>query len=136
MSTDPVLNRSAQQRWYERNKQKKIALVTETQRRKQRILDELKSVPCADCDKTYPPYVMDFDHRPGEVKCFHVARGSRLPMSMVLLEVQKCDVVCSNCHRIRTFNRRPLGKRQSRLAQNETRVGSTPTGPTKPSELV
>jgi len=65
-----------------------------------------KDVPCADCGVKYPPYVMDFDHRPGEVKLFNVGQSrSGRPLEDILLEIKKCDVVCSNCHRERTHQR-------------------------------
>lgn len=73
-------------------------------------VDALKSAPCMDCGIAYPPYVMDFDHRPGEVKMFHVGKmrvnGTR--WEKVLAEIAKCDLVCSNCHRARTASR--MGK--------------------------
>ena len=49
---------------------------------------------------------MDFDHREGEVKTAHVSQMVKL-MSVPKLheEIEKCDVVCANCHRIRTFKR-------------------------------
>ena len=44
--------------------------------RRQRMKDhvrELKNKPCADCDKMCPYFVMDFDHREGEIKLFEIA---------------------------------------------------------------
>lgn len=66
-----------------------------------------KDVPCQDCGIKYPYYVMDFDHREGVVKDYNVAAMARqkLSLDLVIEEVAKCDVVCSNCHRIRTHNR-------------------------------
>lgn len=67
----------------------------------------LKAAPCLDCGRTYPHYVMDFDHRPGELKTLSVSalmmRGS---LDDVMAEVARCDLVCSNCHRERTWRRR------------------------------
>ncbi len=61
--------------------------------------------PCADCGGTFPPCAMDFDHRDPKLKSGDVSRllGSGRPMEIVLLEVAKCELVCANCHRIRTF---------------------------------
>ena len=88
-------------------------------------LQQVKSVPCMDCGKIYPYYVMDFDHRPGEVK---VIDPSRLPnygsWKKVLAEIAKCDVVCSNCPRIRTYERNigaAVGKPGS--LQNSCQIG-------------
>ena len=74
-------------------------------RNKQKII-ELKSKPCSDCHQEYPYYVMDFDHRPGEEKLFGIggATGWR-SKGRIFEEIDKCDLVCSNCHRVRTFNR-------------------------------
>lgn len=63
-------------------------------------------MPCADCGQTFPPYVMDFDHRPGEEKSFGLAfAASGRSAVEVQAELAKCDVVCANCHRIRTHER-------------------------------
>jgi len=47
---------------------------------------------------------MDFDHRNPETKVFSLAAGHALLKNRALLEaeVAKCDVICANCHRIRT----------------------------------
>jgi hypothetical protein len=52
--------------------------------------------------------VMDFDHREGELKTDNVANLVASPHSMkkLLEEIAKCDLVCANCHRIRTHARR------------------------------
>ena len=60
----------------------------------------LKDRPCADCGGVFPPYVMHFDHRePGE-KLDKVSSIKRI--AKALREAAKCDVVCANCHAIRT----------------------------------
>jgi len=72
------------------------------------IIDEAKSNPCMDCGKIYPPYVMDFDHRPGEKKIATLSRlryFSRSP-DRIRQEIAKCDLVCANCHRERTHKRK------------------------------
>lgn len=77
-----------------------------SQRELREIVKKAKDVPCIDCGKTYPPYVMDFDHRRG-VK---VAKVSALvyanSVRLLLEEIEKCDVVCANCHRERTFGKK------------------------------
>lgn len=62
--------------------------------------------PCADCKDLYPHYMMDFDHRPGEVKLgnvYDIAREGDIPKLMA--EIMKCDLICANCHRHRTYKR-------------------------------
>lgn len=74
--------------------------------RNQSFVNQIKSVPCMDCGGRFPPCAMDFDHRDPDVKTFTignaVAMGWRI--ERILEEVLKCDIVCANCHRIRTFD--------------------------------
>ena len=66
---------------------------------------ELKSVPCMDCKKQYPYYVMDFDHRDGSTKEYNISQMRFSSKEKFLEEASKCDIVCSNCHRERTYQR-------------------------------
>lgn len=66
---------------------------------------EAKNVPCHDCGERYHYCVMDFDHREGEPKLFAVSRGSSSRETLIA-EIAKCDVVCANCHRVRTWTRK------------------------------
>lgn len=68
------------------------------------LIATLKRSPCADCTQQYPRHVVQFDHVRG-VKRFNVSRGRRLSVARILAEVAKCDLVCANCHAIRTYNR-------------------------------
>jgi hypothetical protein len=69
------------------------------------FIDGYKNKPCADCGAAHPPWMMDFDHVTGE-KSFNVSAGVCFGKKKLLEEIAKCDVVCSNCHRNRTFMRR------------------------------
>lgn len=67
----------------------------------------LRCRPCMDCGGSYPPCCMDFDHRPGEPKLGEISRVAAMGLwAPVLDELAKCDLVCANCHRIRTERRR------------------------------
>lgn len=60
---------------------------------------------CADCGWRGAPEALQFDHRPGEVKCFNISKATTLAWKRVLAELAKCDVVCANHHAIRTRGR-------------------------------
>ena len=99
--------KTAARRSYEKHKAVVMARSAEKRRVMKEYVDELKaSTPCTDCNNKYPSYVMDFDHLPEFDKVDEVAhlvqRGS---WQKLLDEIAKCDIVCSNCHRIRTFTR-------------------------------
>ncbi len=73
------------------------------------LLDQLRDVACADCQQRFPPCAMDFDHRDPGSKRYTVTRMiGRAGSARILAEVAKCDIVCANCHRRRTFERRPM----------------------------
>lgn len=70
-------------------------------------LVSLKSSPCLDCNKEYPHYVLDFDHRPDEIKLFNIAEWMKQKdksQDAIQKEIDKCDLLCTNCHRLRSFN--------------------------------
>lgn len=66
---------------------------------------------CMDCGYDEYACALEFDHRPGEIKLFmpHTLKvlGS---WQQMLDEIAKCDVVCSNCHRVRTWKREPANR--------------------------
>jgi hypothetical protein len=70
----------------------------------------MKSIPCADCGGTFDPVCMDFDHRDSSTKIAPVAHMVHFGFDALRAEIAKCDVVCSNCHRLRTFRRRKHGE--------------------------
>lgn len=74
------------------------------------ITKKYQGVPCMDCNGVFPFCAMDFDHRPEEVKEFNVTDKGTLVinperLAKVEKEISKCDIVCANCHRVRTQDR-------------------------------
>jgi hypothetical protein len=91
---------------YQRHKDVYLRRNSRYRRRNSEIIRESKCKPCADCGIQYPYYVMDFDHRQGEIKVINLGNARRLTRPKILEEIAKCDVVCSNCHRERTYQRK------------------------------
>ena len=73
--------------------------------RKQAIIRAFKTGPCMDCTQHFNPWQMDFDHRPGEKKLFNIASIGSNSLTRIIDEIAKCDLVCANCHRERTYRR-------------------------------
>lgn len=70
------------------------------------IVKKAKDKPCADCGIKYPYYVMDLDHVRGVKKyALSVATSKHRALDSVHDEIKKCEVVCANCHRERTFKK-------------------------------
>lgn len=115
---DPERRRQYQKKyhadWYETNKEKRRA---EVKARKVKIRewfhDYKRSLSCSICGlsgKDYPG-ALDFDHRPGEEKDMIVSKlvGDGYAKSRIQKEIEKCDVLCANCHRRVTYDRRMGG---------------------------
>ncbi len=101
-----VCHRAYVRRHYQKNKAYYVSKARKYQAGIKQIIRELKTVPCADCKRTYDWWVMDFDHARGTKK-FTISRmQGRVGLQNALFEIAKCDIVCSNCHRDRTYKRR------------------------------
>jgi hypothetical protein len=69
------------------------------------MLIKSKSV-CADCGLQYPPVCMDFDHTGSDkVRDISVLVTQGASIAAIDAEIAKCELVCANCHRIRTARR-------------------------------
>lgn len=100
---------AAQRRWYESNSTAHRAAVSGLQKKKREHLRDLKaSTPCADCRQVFPYYVMDFDHLGDKAFNLGGQEATSASWERLLAEVEKCEIVCSNCHRVRSHERRSM----------------------------
>jgi transposase len=60
---------------------------------------------CADCKEDYPYWMLEFDHLPEHEKLFTIGgrRARDFTIQQLIEEIAKCDIVCSNCHKNRTY---------------------------------
>jgi len=109
-AANPEREKEIERRAYEKNKAAILKRSAHYRRRQvAKLVAQFKEGrPCTDCRQVFPPCVMDFDHRPGVIKCFDLKgqNMSRYALARVMEEIAKCDLVCSNCHRLRTWRRR------------------------------
>ena len=107
---DKRKQKQAQADWYQKNK-------TAISYRKKRLKAEakkwvyeykLKHSVCSDCKVSYPPHVLDFDHL--KDKSFGISRALHLGTNLDKIkdEIKKCEIVCANCHRERTYERQRM----------------------------
>lgn len=95
---------------YYRNRKHYVGNSRRTRQKNMLMIRQIKeSKICMDCGKKYPYYVMDFDHRNKDEKkfCISTHTGKR-GRNVILAEIEKCDLVCSNCHRERSHQRKVL----------------------------
>lgn len=58
-----------------------------------------------DCGYVKDERALGFDHLPGTIKVRDIKSGQQLGWEALLEEIAKCEVVCANCHIIRTSER-------------------------------
>lgn len=80
---------------------------------------------CADCGWNEWARGLDWDHVRG-TKSANVAQliAERKPWAEVAAEIAKCEVVCANCHRIRTADRRARTVRDAPSGSDVTNAGA------------
>lgn len=68
-------------------------------------IDELKSSKgCSVCGESRPP-CLDFHHKDPESKLFCIGLGHGKSRGAVEKEIEKCTVICANCHRVLTWSK-------------------------------
>ena len=69
------------------------------------IQEAKQSQVCADCGEDYPYWMMQFDHL--RDKKFNISqyRQKTSDLEVIQQEIDKCEVVCANCHANRSFLR-------------------------------
>ena len=101
--------KSAKQQYYRENIQAERTRAIVRSKAHRAILQRIKlERGCAECGYAEHPAALEFDHLPGEGKSFPLKEVHRA-LAKLLAETEKCDVVCANCHAVRTANRRNDG---------------------------
>lgn len=92
----------------EKNKKEKPERRSAKSKKKvQEMLGQIKEKSgCVDCKGMFPFYVLDFDHVRGKKVANIGDMLNYFSIEDILKEVSKCDIVCSNCHRHRTYIRK------------------------------
>lgn len=67
------------------------------------ILEHKKKNPCCECGET-DPLVLDFDHKDPSTKRFNISDAvpRKYGLPIIQTEINKCVVLCANCHRRKT----------------------------------
>lgn len=88
------------------------------------IQSKLDRSQCLDCGLAVTLHnasVFDYDHRDPTQKFKNVSRLRYAPLEVFLAELSKCDLVCANCHRLRTQARGyTMSGGRPRLTPHET----------------
>lgn len=93
-----------QKAWYENNKQGQILRVKQNNlKNRKKFYDYLCTLECESCGEK-DPIVLDFDHKDKATKSYNVAEMVMKGFAWlsIMNEINKCRVLCSNCHRRKT----------------------------------
>ena len=94
--------KEARLRHYRNNKDAYILLKN---KKKKEMIEYVKTIkektPCTDCGLNYPYYVIQDD----KIATINILARSG-SWKKLLKEIEKCEVVCANCHAIRTYQRK------------------------------
>src|ERR1035437_5814708 len=71
----------------------------------QRLAELKPATGCTDCGFAGHPAALEYDHLPGRPKHDIVAHLKGGSWDKVLAEIENCELVCANCHRIGHVNR-------------------------------
>lgn len=109
-------NRTAEIARVRRNRDHTAALT------RRRIWKYLESHPCVDCGES-DRLVLEFDHRRDKRRDIATMAGRGLSWSTMLIEIEKCEVRCANCHRRRTARQMGYHLRARLLESLDERPG-------------
>jgi hypothetical protein len=96
--------------WYEDNKERHLKQVQERKREarsvaREYVWDYLSAHPCIECGED-DPRVLEFHHWHGKDKVVSVMIAGGYPIATIQAEIDKCNVMCANCHRRKTMDER------------------------------
>lgn len=99
-------NRAYNKRHYKKNRRQYLERNLKTKKRIRDYVRKAKDKECADCGEKYHYCQMDFDHLDSNTKIENLSSLHKFgSIEKVKQEIEKCDLVCANCHRLRTFSR-------------------------------
>jgi len=92
-------------KWYSDNRSKRQNKANErNQLRKKLVVDHFGD-KCHDCHQTYPQCVYQFHHLDSSTKDFNPSKALSMSVSKMWKELEKCIMLCANCHMIRHFGK-------------------------------
>jgi hypothetical protein len=97
---NPAKVKAAAEKW-KKNHQEYLRLAARNRRLKTLEYARFRQgLKCLKCGEDHPACI-DFHHRDPATKEFNISQGWRwgYPLERLKKEIEKCDILCSNCHR-------------------------------------
>ncbi len=85
--------------YYERNKSRWILSNSKIEERNRKFIYEyLSQHPCEECGEN-DPIVLEFHHKANKSIEVSVVIKNKISIEKIKLEIEKCSVLCANCHK-------------------------------------
>ena len=85
----------------EKTGRKRIDKIQKKHLRRERLITLSNNI-CMDCGYTFPGYVYEFHHIDPSTRSFNLSGGELTrKWADIVTELEKCDMLCANCHKIR-----------------------------------
>lgn len=96
--------------WYQKNRETHLENVQVRKRNvrheaREYIWNYLSTHPCEECGEP-DPVVLEFHHKKGKDKAVGVMVAAGYSIARIQAEIDKCSVLCANCHRRITMKER------------------------------
>ena len=111
MTYSPEKQREYSKKHYEANKEMYNTKARKhnkiiRQRNREYVHNIKANTPCVDCGGQFSPYAMQFDHLFDKENDVSNLMRSCVSLERLQTEINKCEVVCANCHAVRTHEAR------------------------------
>ncbi len=95
-----MTDKEYKQEHYRRNKQRYLDQTAASKRKLRQWLQDYKAtLKCSKCGEDHPACI-EFHHRDPATKSFTIGEAvGRHSKDKIINEINKCDVLCANCHR-------------------------------------
>jgi len=90
--------------YYQRNREQLLKNQAEknkrfAEKRRKWLVEYKKTLKCVRCEESHPA-TLTFHHKDGSEKSFEIGNALKLGIGLkrLLAEIEKCEVLCANCH--------------------------------------
>lgn len=83
----------------------KVKTATDFRLKRKLMVDTIKMEKgCCICGYKEHPAALQFDHIDPSTKSFTISQDKKKAWNSILEEIDKCRILCANCHSVETFN--------------------------------
>ncbi len=116
-------NKEYYKEYHEKRKEKYKVKRKEKYNKRKKYIDQIKlESGCVFCGYNEHPAALDFDHIDPLIKISNISNLLLGSLNSLQAEIAKCQVLCSNCHRIKTYEERQENTETTQKLLNKLNV--------------